>query len=129
MGRVIVAFALVLMMLTAASAQELTSPSKWTNKRQSVLTISSIDAKGGFKGTFVNNATGYRCVGQPFDVSGQVYGDEVFFAVSFTPCFSLVIWKGQLAGNTISTSWSLEHVTDKWEFETKSGEDEFTKAN
>jgi hypothetical protein len=119
---------LLLSMTTSGYAQELASSTKWVNKRHSVLTIGSIDTNGHFKGTFVNNASGYRCVGQPFEVSGQVNGQNISFAVSFAPCFSLVIWNGQLTGNTIKTHWHLEHVTDKWDFEAKDGEDAFVKA-
>ena len=61
-----------------ANAQGLPGNSTWKNQRGSQMTIASVDATGKFTGLYVNQAAGFECAGQPYDVTGRVTGAKLF---------------------------------------------------
>ena len=80
-----------------ALAQSVPVPSTWKNQRNSVLTISSIDASGKLTGTYVNNAPGTLCLTTPYGAAGRVSGKTVRFWVNFTGagCFTVSEWSAE----------------------------------
>lgn len=81
-----------------AWAQNLPAPSTWVNQRNSVLSITSVDSDMKIHGNYINNATGTECIGTPFDVSGKINRNSVRFAVNFTGCDTVTVWRGRIIG-------------------------------
>lgn len=97
-----------------ASAASLPIPSVWKNQRGSVLTFKQINA-GKVTGSFVNNANGFECKGEPgYRVDGNVNGTNINFAVDFKnkghDCYTITSWIGTINGNSIHTDWELAYI-------------------
>lgn len=126
-------FALLLFSLVSLPAYaQLPVPSTWVNQRGSVLSIQTLDASTGtFTGTYVNNATGFSCRGQPYATAGNVTANKINFYVNWTSptaptCRTITIWTGRVAGNNIPTRWKLYYVGADWNFHKMIGRDFFT---
>jgi hypothetical protein len=109
----LLAFALT---TAAATAQDVRAGSSWKNRRGSVLTIATIDARGTFKGTFENKAAGFGCQDK-FDAAGTVVKTQVVFQVTFKndkqDCHMVTIWRGSVKGSRLSLRWDLAHANAK----------------
>src|SRR5688500_16304580 len=99
-------FATLIFVLVSFSAQaQVTAPSTWINEKGSILSVQSLDgATGAFTGTYVNNAPGFQCQGQPYDVGGSAKVNRVNFYVNWKGiagpnCKTITIWSGSVAGN------------------------------
>ncbi|MGM4954220.1 avidin/streptavidin family protein [Bradyrhizobium barranii] len=116
-------FVLVLFTLISVPAHaQLPAPSTWVNQRGSVLSIQTLDAStGNFTGTYINNATGFSCRGQPYPVAGIVMASKIDFYVNWTApsapnCKTITVWNGRVAANNIPTRWTLYYVGSDWNF-------------
>jgi len=129
MFRFLAVTAFTLAMACSAGAQTMATPVKWQNQRGSELTITSIDATGALKGTFVNKAEGFECQNTPFDVTGRLFrSSEIFFVVTFGPCNTVTRWRGNIRGSKMRTYWLLTYVRPKdGGFTRLSGVDRFEK--
>jgi hypothetical protein len=100
----------------AAVAQDIRPGSSWKNRRGSVLTIASIDARGAFKGTFENRAPGFGCHDK-FDASGMITKTHIVFFVTFknatASCNMMTVWRGTVSGTRMSVRWDLAHTNTK----------------
>jgi hypothetical protein len=107
------AAALLLLAVTpvAAFAQALPVPSYWVNQRDSEMKLFSMDAKGAFKGEYIDHAAGFSCRNTPYDLTGQAYGRHLTFSVVWTnsvqDCKSKTRWIGRVDGKTMHTWWVL----------------------
>jgi hypothetical protein len=112
---------------------QVTAPSTWVNDKGSVFSIQTLDAStGNLTGTYVNNAAGFFCKGQPYDVAGNVKANKIDFYVNWKSptapnCKTITIWNGRVAGDEIKTRWKLYYVGTDWNFHKMSGRDVFTK--
>ncbi|WP_456640504.1 avidin/streptavidin family protein [Bradyrhizobium sp. USDA 10063] len=127
-------FVLLLFAVVSLPAHaQLSAPSIWVNQRGSVLSIQTLDAlTGNFTGTYVNNAAGFSCRGQPYAMAGKVATSKIDFYVNWTSptapnCRTITIWNGRIAGDTIPTRWKLYYVGSDWNFHRMIGGDLFTK--
>src|SRR5690242_7309627 len=96
----------------AASEQSLPIPSTWQNERGSVMKALKAGTSGGaFSGVYINNAAGFKCRGTPYDLTGEVDGTRVTFTVVWknaaADCHSTAVWRGQITGRTLATTWTL----------------------
>jgi len=100
----------------AAMAQDIRPGSSWKNRRGSVLTIATIDARGSFKGTFDNKAAGFGCHDK-FDASGTITKTHVIFYVTFKNatlnCNMMTVWRGTVSGSRLSVRWDLALTNTK----------------
>lgn len=100
----------------AAMAQDIRPGSSWKNRRGSVLTIATIDARGSFKGTFDNKAAGFGCHDK-FDASGTITKMHVIFYVTFKNatlnCNMMTVWRGTVSGSRLSVRWDLALTNTK----------------
>jgi len=101
----------------------------WKNERTSLLVVTTLDAgTGEFKGTFINNAPGYRCQGVPADMKGKLTGTDVWFVANFGPCANTItVWRGKVTGNTIPTEWLLKYVDNNGQWQEQTNKDTFTR--
>ncbi|KRR17590.1 hypothetical protein CQ14_25980 [Bradyrhizobium lablabi] len=127
-------FVLLLFALVSLPAHaQLAVPSTWVNQRGSILSIQAIDAStGNFTGTYVNNAAGFSCRGQPYAMAGNVAANKIDFYVNWTSptapnCRTITIWNGRVAGDKIPTRWKLYYVGSDWNFHKMTGQDLFTR--
>jgi hypothetical protein len=114
------------LLVSSASAQSLSVPSTWVNQRQSVLTVLFIDPSGKFQGTYVNNAAGTQCRGFPYGVEGNGNGPNVSFVVTFTPCNTVTVWRGQVMGSTLTTAFEAAYPS-RGHVQIWRGADSFTR--
>jgi hypothetical protein len=130
MPRFILGFLLALALPLGASAQSLPEWSVWKNQRTSLLVVSTIDTTtGDFKGTFINNAKGYKCQGYAVPITGRVTGSDVKFVANFAPCANTItVWKGKLVSNTIVTDWLLKYVDSNDDWQELKDSDTFTQV-
>jgi hypothetical protein len=109
----LLAFVLV---TAAATAQDMPAGSSWKNRRGSILTIATIDARGAFKGTFENKAPGFGCHDK-FDAAGTIAKTHIIFHVTFkngsVNCNMVTVWRGTLSGARLSVRWDLAHTNIK----------------
>jgi Avidin family len=114
--------------LSDTKAQTIPDWSVWKNQRTSLLIVSKVESDGGFVGTFINNAPGYRCRGVPATISGVATGTNVMFIANFAPCSNTItVWKGTLSTNTLDTTWVLHYVDPQGNFQELTDKDTFTK--
>ncbi|WP_442868848.1 avidin/streptavidin family protein [Bradyrhizobium sp. CCBAU 53380] len=125
---------LLLFAITSIPAHaQLPAPSTWVNQRGSLLSIQTLDAPTGtFTGTYVNNAPGFSCQGQPYPVAGVVSAGKIAFYVNWTApaapnCKTITIWNGRVGDKTIPTAWTLFYVGSDWKFHKMTGRDVFTR--
>jgi hypothetical protein len=99
-----------------ATAQDIRPGSSWKNRRGSVLTIATIDARGSFKGTFDNKAAGFGCHDK-FDASGTITRTHVIFHVTFKNatlnCNMMTVWRGTVSGSRLAVRWDLALTNTK----------------
>ena len=100
----------------AAAAQDLAAGSSWKNRRGSILSIATIDARGAFKGTFENKAAGFGCQ-DSFDAAGTIRKAHVIFFVTFKNamqnCNMVTVWRGSVSGSRLSVRWDLAHTNTR----------------
>ncbi|PPQ13902.1 hypothetical protein CV770_39960 [Bradyrhizobium sp. AC87j1] len=127
-------FVLLLFAVISVPAHaQLPVPSTWVNQRGSFLSIQTLDpSTGNFAGTYVNNATGFSCRGQPYPVAGVVTANRIDFYVNWTApaapdCKTITIWNGRVAANKIPAGWTLYYVGSDWQFHKMTGRDLFTR--
>lgn len=110
--------ALVTLVLAGASAmaQDIRAGSSWKNRRGSVLTIASVDARGAFKGTFESKAPTFGC-NDKFEASGTIVKTHIVFHVTFknatANCNMMTVWRGTVSGPRMSVRWDLAHTNTK----------------
>lgn len=106
----------LVVMTAAAGAEDMPAGSSWKNRRGSVLTIATVDARGAFKGTYESKASGFGCQGK-FDASGTVLKTSVIFHVTFKnaaqDCHMVTVWRGSVKGSRLSVRWDLAHTNTK----------------
>jgi len=112
MKRLVTALSIVVATSVSAFAQSLPVPSYWRNQRGSEMKIYAIDAKGNFKGIYINHG-GPGCQNSPFNLAGkEKVGGHVTFIVVWTNfmqnCNSQTVWHGRIEGKTIGTRWEFD---------------------
>jgi hypothetical protein len=117
MFRLALAALLGLVVTTAAAgADDMPEGSSWKNRRGSVLTIATVDARGAFKGTYESKASGFACQGK-FDAAGTVQKTSVILHVTFKnatqDCHMVAVWRGSVKGSRLSVRWDLAHTNTK----------------
>jgi hypothetical protein len=128
MLRPIAAFAFAALIVTTASAAELT-PSTWKNDKGSTMQFLSSKADGGFTGNYTNNAPGYpRCAGVPYPLSGNSDGKKISFTVrwsapSLENCNSTTTWTGTIEDGVIDA----EFIVDRQDKPSVKGHVKFTR--
>ncbi len=112
----LLAFLAFVLAAAAVAAQEIRAGSSWKNRRGSVLTIATIDARGTFKGTFENKAPGFGCHDK-FDASGTITKTHIVFYVTFknaaANCNMMTVWRGTASGARMSVRWDLATTNTK----------------
>ena len=103
----------------------LATTSSWVNQSGSVASISFTNSSqpGTFlvAGTYINNASGYRCQGTPYPLSGIYYANTqtISFSVSWSnsseDCQSVTGWTGyiNIAASPLimKTNWNIAYQT------------------
>lgn len=112
-----------------ANAQGISGNSIWKNQRGSQMTIASVDATGKFVGQFVNQAAGFECAGQTYDLVGRLTGAKFFFVVTFTKCNTVTRWAGRVVGKQLRTNWNLIYVDPNGAIKKLNGSDVFNRVN
>jgi hypothetical protein len=128
--RFLIAIAILVGLVSTASAQSIPAPSKWMNQRTSILEIQSVDGNGVITGKFTNNAPNTLCMGTTYDIVGHtLQNGRVFFGVTFpAPCHTITSWRGTVSGTTYTTTFALSFINDEnGAIETVSGTDTFTQ--
>ena len=109
--------------------------STWENGRGSVLTIVTVNPDGSFTGTYVNNAPGFGCQGQPgFPAVGSQNANAIGWTVSWNngveDCKSVTSWAGViLSTNVIEAFWSLGYTSAQYGPRAMVGTDFFSNTN
>jgi hypothetical protein len=102
--------------MATATAQDLRPGSSWKNRRGSVLTVATVDARGSFKGTFENKAAGFGCHDK-FEATGTIARTHVVFYVTFKNasmnCNMMTVWRGTVSGSRLSVRWDLALTNTK----------------
>lgn len=127
MKRMLLGLVLFILWFGTANAQNLSAWSTWKNQRSSLLIVTKVDAStGAFEGTFINNATGFKCQGVAVAMSGKVTGSNITFVANFAPCSNTItVWSGKLSSTQITTDWELWYVDSNLSFQQLKGQDIF----
>lgn len=106
----------VVIAAAAAADQGLSAGSSWKGRRGSVLTITSVDASGAFKGTLDYKGGGFACLGR-FDVAGSVVKMNIVFYVTFKNsthnCHMVTVWRGAVKGSRLAVRWDLAQTNTR----------------
>lgn len=104
------------------------APSRWVNQRGSELTVLTQDGRGGFTGFFINRAAGFQCQNRSYPVTGKAVGRGFFFAVTFSECNSVTVWRSVLSADVIQSNWTLSYVDQNGVIRGSAGTDAFKRV-
>ena len=107
---------IALLLSLPAQAQNLSALTVWQNRSGSTFSLDTHNSQTGpITGTYINQSTGYSCIGTPYPAVGWYLNGAITWSViwnnNYQNCNSVTAWSGFYSNNTLTTRWVLSTQT------------------